>query len=324
MAGKNKLKRIKIIDECLSGGRKRSWEELQEACEAELDSVSERTIKEDIREMRSGELGFPPAPIISAAGKYFYGDKEYTIYNSLIASDETLALIRALDILTNFEYFEQTKSVKQIVDKLKKSLGIEMDSSIPVVHFEDREYPAGIAWIAKLYPICLDREPQFLSYQSFKVKEPEEFKIIPLALKEFNGRWYLIAYNIEVGEIHNYALDRIKGIRIMYLEDKPEIDFNINEYFKDIIGVTRSDNGPVVIRFSVSKQTLKYLETKPIHHSQKCIDAYERIFEIYVHENIEMYARLLSFGENVKILSPKKVRKGLTSRIQKAIGLYDS
>lgn len=95
-ANLNALIRYKTINSCLYGGR-RKWSivELIDACsEALTDSrgrnnpVSERTVRDDIRVMRSDIMGFN-APIVQERGLYFYSDPAYSIL-SISISDSGL------------------------------------------------------------------------------------------------------------------------------------------------------------------------------------------------------------------------------------------
>lgn len=96
-ANLNALIRYKTINNCLyGGGRKWSIKELISACtEALGDSrgrygqVSERTIRDDIRVMRSDILGFN-APIVQIKGLYFYSDPGYSIMSINISDSELL------------------------------------------------------------------------------------------------------------------------------------------------------------------------------------------------------------------------------------------
>ena len=104
-ANLNALIRYKTINSCLSGGRRRwSIDELRERCSEALaenrgryTTVSERTIRDDIRVMRSDILGFN-APIRQEGGLYFYSDPGYSIL-SLRITDAGLAeqILRPVD-----------------------------------------------------------------------------------------------------------------------------------------------------------------------------------------------------------------------------------
>jgi hypothetical protein len=96
-ANLNALIRYKTINSCLCGGKRRwSIDELRERCSEALaesrgkyTGVSERTIRDDLRVMRSDILGFS-APIKQEGGLYFYSDPGYSIL-SLRITDSGLA-----------------------------------------------------------------------------------------------------------------------------------------------------------------------------------------------------------------------------------------
>ncbi len=85
-ANLNALIRYKTINSALYGGNRRwSIPELTEKCSSALaeyrgryKTVSERTIRDDIRVMRSDILGYN-APISQQKGLYYYAEPEYSI-----------------------------------------------------------------------------------------------------------------------------------------------------------------------------------------------------------------------------------------------------
>jgi len=96
-ANLNALIRYKTINSCLYGG-KRKWsiQELIEACSEALGEsrgrynlISERTVRDDLRVMKSDILGFN-APIEQEKGLYFYSDPQFSIL-SLKITDVKLA-----------------------------------------------------------------------------------------------------------------------------------------------------------------------------------------------------------------------------------------
>lgn len=93
----NALIRYKQIDKELSNPYLKSTIlSLQEACSKQLAEhrgiyklVSERTIRDDIRVMRSNALGFN-APIVVKDGYYSYDDVNYSIFNAKMNQMELL------------------------------------------------------------------------------------------------------------------------------------------------------------------------------------------------------------------------------------------
>lgn len=136
-ANLNALIRYKTINSCLSGGRRRwSIDELRERCSEALAenrgryaTVSERTIRDDIRVMRSDILGFN-APIKQEGGFYFYSDPEYSIL-SLRITDEGLAE-QILELLKKMRGKVKHPEMEIIIAKLCSLTGREYEPAYTV------------------------------------------------------------------------------------------------------------------------------------------------------------------------------------------------
>jgi predicted DNA-binding transcriptional regulator YafY len=131
-ANLNALIRYKTINSCLSGGKRR-WtiDELRERCSEALAGsrgrytpVSERTIRDDIRVMRSDILEFN-APIKQEGGLYFYSDPGYSIL-SLSITDTGLAE-QMLELLMKLRDKVNHPEMEIIVAKLCRLLDREYE-----------------------------------------------------------------------------------------------------------------------------------------------------------------------------------------------------
>lgn len=129
-ANLNALIRYKQIDRCLSNPYiKSTIATLQEACSKQLAEhrgvyklVSERTIRDDIRIMRSSALGFN-APIEVSDGCYFYSDKNYSIFNAPITEKELLLEIYAS--LNEINSSEVNPGIEAIIEKIELLLSLQ-------------------------------------------------------------------------------------------------------------------------------------------------------------------------------------------------------
>ena len=116
------------------------------------------------------------------------------------------------------------------------------------------------------------------------------------------------------------ALDRIVEIEESKTKYRTIKDFDWEDYFSDMIGVSRSDNKAVEIKILiVDEAEASYISTKPLHQSQKKLKKVEGGYEtsIFVIPNIELEKLILSFGENLKIVSPVSLKEKLKDRIEK-------
>ncbi len=115
-ANLNALIRYKTIDRCLRNKHiKWSIERLRQECTEALGefrgiykSVSERTLRDDLRIMKSEILGFN-APITCRNGLYSYSNHNYSIFNTTVHEKELLSdilklLLRHNKILSGSPY----------------------------------------------------------------------------------------------------------------------------------------------------------------------------------------------------------------------------
>ena len=128
--------------------------------------------------------------------------------------------------------------------------------------------------------------------------------------------------------ITNLALDRIISIdydfNLPYLEE----DFDADDYYKDVIGVTvNSGLKARRIELWVDASNAPYVLTKPLHTSQRLIKENEDgsvIIDIYVIPNYEMERLLLGFGSCLEILRPESLRNRMKKIIKDAISRYEN
>ena len=122
-------------------------------------------------------------------------------------------------------------------------------------------------------------------------------------------------------KIQNLPLDRIVKFSYWHEEVLPTGEFNPKTYFKDIIGVTVTDNELENIVFIVRKNRAYYIETKLIHSSQHKIseDDSSIIFSISVKPNNEMWGKLMELSEDLEILEPENIKSEMNMRTKREI-----
>lgn len=126
-ANLNALIRYRTIDQCLSNPY-REWTitDLAEACASALkehrgiySGISERTIREDIRVMRSDILGFN-APIVQSGGHYSYEDRDYSIFN--VSIQEAGLLERVLEFMLEIRSEVKHPDMDKIIERISEIL----------------------------------------------------------------------------------------------------------------------------------------------------------------------------------------------------------
>jgi len=100
-----------------------------EACSKALEEsrgnytgISERTIREDIRVMRSDILGFN-APIVQKEGNYSYDEKDYSIFKVTV-KDATL-LSRILDFMMEIRSEVKHPNMELIIESITEVISLK-------------------------------------------------------------------------------------------------------------------------------------------------------------------------------------------------------
>lgn len=324
------LIRFHTIDRCLrQRGRRWTREKLAEACgEAIREETSSdasdpgvRTIATDISIMRSGKLGYE-APIVWDARRrtYYYEDPDFTISRSPLSSSDLEELRHVLVILRQFRGFRQVEGVEKIVTKLELALRRDpRQQPYPIVHLDSNWLAAGLQWLNLLYDAIAGARCLQVTYHPFIMPEPYRRILSPYLLKEYNNRWFLIAYDHQEQLIRTFALDRILEAEHYLLGNfYRHPAFHPDTYFKDIIGVSLPEEGsPIEVLLRVDAAQAPYLETKPLHQSQVLQSQEEAgtVFRFFLYPNYELESAILALGERAEVLAPAALRDRIRERI---------
>ena len=333
---KNALIRYKTIDNCLRN-RYRKWtlEDLIDACSDALsefegrdENVSRRTVQADIQMMRSDKLGYN-APIVVRQKKYYtYADPEYSITDVPLTEQDTAMMADAVGVLKQLSGFAAFAGMEDIIGRLEDHVSAVRHEKKPVIYFEKNDALTGLHYITPLYEAITAQRPVLLTYHSFKSLRENQFVFSPYVLKEFRNRWFVFGRKAGKANVMNLALDRIQSIDPAP-EDAEFISmgkFNPDTWFENMIGVTKDRSMKAqTVRFRADARTVPYIKTKPLHKSQMTVEVDEEgngIFQIEVILNYELEKDLLSFGENIEVLSPKSLRDSMKKRLCAAAAQY--
>ncbi|MRI62729.1 WYL domain-containing protein [Ornithobacterium rhinotracheale] len=305
---KNAQLRYKALDQCFSNYYKRFYlQDLIDYCSEKLSehyargmSVSRRQIYDDIDFMRS-EAGFSaPIEAFKEGRKvyYRYTDKDFSILKKPLSVSEENHLREAIEIIARLSNVQGFDWLEGLQTKLNASLG---KTNTQVISFQENEFLKGIHFLNPLYQYIVNQQVLAIKYQSFKKVEIQDLVLSPYYLKQFNNRWFLFAWNHEWEILQNLALDRILDIQpVDEVFRENTIDFA--EYFEDIVGVTNLENELVErVEIELSDYILPYIQTKPLHGSQRIKG---NLLSMEVKINFEFIALILSFGQNMRVKSP--------------------
>lgn len=302
---KNTFERFKIYDKLFRDESRPAGYYYNEIVLEMEDSISHQQFNRDIRDMIAiffnGDENVISKKQIGKEKYYTYSDKTQGI-NVNSRTFETISKLSQMEGL----------GLDDLIDDLCEKAGIRRENNA-IISYDSVKRLEGLDWLWPLYSSILNKQVIEIDFLREFEKE-ETYLIHPYHLRRYNGRWFLFGWNPDVQHIYNISFERILDLRI-----RQDIDYetpeshNIhfggdNDYYKDVIGVTRYEDRPVIrIHIKFTTKTFYYVKTKPIHPSQKVVK--ENLIYIDVSPNYELDSQILSFGNNAEIIGPPEYRE---------------
>ena len=326
---RNALLRYQIIDKCLRNrGRQWTWQNIiDEVNEGLLDDnpksngIGKTTLYEDLKNIEYNIYGLEIERIKDGKTTYLrYADPNASINNQPLSEKEARQIRDAIMVISRFKGLPQFEWIHEIVPILESKMGL-IETEKEIISFESNLDYTGAKHIPTLYNAIQNRKSLKLTYQDFKSPIAYEIEIHPQYLKQFNSRWFIMSFMDKWADKPQInALDRIVEIEESITKYRTVKDFDWEDYFSDMVGVSRSEGKPGEVKILILNEVqAAYINTKPIHQSQKKIKKVEGGYEtsITVIPNIELEKLILSFGENVKVLSPVSLKEKMKERVTK-------
>ena len=330
---KNALIRYQVLDRCFRNpGRMYFLEDLLEECNKALtdldpDSkgIQRRQLFDDIRFMES-EAGWSiPLSKIRYGRKvyYRYEDLSFSINNQPLNASEAEQIKSALRIISRFSGTPQFEWVNEMIPMLESKFGL-IERKSEIISFESNIDLKGLHFLNPLFNAIVNERVLLVKYKDFRSSESYEITFHPYYLKQYNNRWFAFGLNSDNQvPIWNLALDRIESLSEISREYK-QSETDWEEYFFDLVGVTRPEGvnlQEIVLMFT--PEVAPYVITKPVHPSQKSTNGPNGLeVKIKVIPNIELEGLILSFGEQVRVISPQDFKERIFQRLRSAGRLY--
>ena len=329
--GKNAYIRYKVLDRCFRDSRRHYYmEDLVEACNEVLynydgSSVSERTIREDIHFMQRQAGGGVPLErkMDGHRAYYMYSDRNFSIQNLPMSQSEAEMLSDTIQMLSRFKGLPNQEWLNATLVQMKSTFNIGQ-AKASYVSFSQNEDLKGLKYFTPLYEAIASQHVVSLEYHQFG--RPSYNRIIhPYQLRQYNNRWFLVGWEPAVAAkipLVVIPLDRIDDYRILDKEHFVSYQEDIDECFKDIVGVSLRFNEPCQhIVFKAYHPISSYIETKPIHHSQLVVERHEEynIFSLDLIPNYEFETIMLSYVDNCEVLEPQDLKESLVKRAKNII-----
>lgn len=295
MSRKESLIRHKIIIQKLRS-RPATFEEILDRVEQEDSEIkfSLRTFQRDIMDIQE---------IHGVEIKFDRSDKVYRI----VSDDNDAYSERMFEALDIFQALN-----------LNNTMG-------NFIQFDTRK-PKGTKHLNGILHAIQNRFQMQISYHKFWEDQSEKRIIEPYLLKEFKGRWYVVAFDLDKKALRIFGLDRILDLHISDIKFQYPQKNNIRKYFEDCFGIISPNNRkPEKIKLLFTENQGKYIKIMPLHSSQKITEIIDdkMTVELNLIPSYDFEMELLSQGEFVKVLEPKSLAENLKRRMKNMVKVYE-
>ena len=241
-------------------------------------NFSKRTLQRDIKEIRN---------VLGIDIMYSRSQKGYYIIQDDYSSD---LFLKTLEEINSFSALKLTNSLESIV-------------------YLEKRKPKRAEFLPDIVQAIQRKKKIEFHYQKFGEEKETLRKVSPIAIREHNNRWYLIAD--DKGTVKNFGLERMNKVKILSDKIDDNIEFNYDDKYKFAFGIiVPTDEKPEKIVLSVTKKQAEYLQSLPLHESQEVIETKnnEVLIGLELFLTDDFISEILAMSRTVTIIEPKKLK----------------
>lgn len=157
---KHALIRYNVLDKCLSNYyRQFSFDDLLNTCNDALmeilpnsKGISTRTLRDDLKHMRSAEGWNAPIEVYKKGNRSFYkySDSNFSIYKQPLNQAERDQLKTTIATFSRIQGLPEFNWIPELSAKLEQSMVLEKDEP-EIIGFDSNEYLKGVDYLGKLF-----------------------------------------------------------------------------------------------------------------------------------------------------------------------------
>lgn len=169
---------------------------------------------------------------------------------------------------------------------------------------------------------CTERHCLKTSYRGTKDAAPKDRQLGPHFLYYSKGGIYLVAEDLEKGEVRTYSLPRFAKAEMTSVPYESEA-LDPTDYFKGSFGVF-SANEPTAVELEFNSTVAPFVSERVWHPSQRVTHLAGGTIRMKLEVGItpEFFSWVLSFGSNALIAKPESLRKQILAEAENLKQLY--
>ena len=164
-----------------------------------------------------------------------------------------------------------------------------------------------------------------ITYYNYWHEDNRDHYLMPLCVKLFRQRWYMVGRIWPSGMDILFSLDRIRDFRLSSHTFEYPKDFSPQEYFDGCFGIIPDKKCKVEdVLLKVNAGQANFMRDLPMMENQQEIERNEEysIFKIHVRPTFDFQQELLWHREELEVLEPLWLRKEIAGVVKRIWNKY--
>lgn len=299
MSRQGTIRRYTLIIEKINSGQYPSFSEILDYLEDFGFPISKRTAERDFDAIRN-EFGIEITYNRFKEG--YFIDKENSI---------------------NMESFIRFLEIVNTANLLTDSLS-DSRQSLDYIAFDQQGSLKGIEHLSSVLKAIKEHRKMSLVHHTFHGKRAHKFKVEPYLLKEYQNRWYIVAFVLGMNEPRTFAIDRLEKVEILDETFIPTKRDELLANFNHVIGLVYSSGKVEDVELAFTQQQGNYVKSLPWHTSQTILvdNEQELRIKLRVIPNFELTQKILMCGDSVEVIHPLWLRTEIKKSLVDALKKY--
>ena len=187
------------------------------------------------------------------------------------------------------------------------------------------EIPSGREYLDPIIDAMKKNHFIHITYYNYWREDNREHYLMPLCVKLFRQRWYMVGRIWPSGKDILFSLDRMRDFRLSsHTFEYPE-DFSPQEYFDGCFGIIPDKKCKVEdVLIKVNAGQANYMRDLPMMDNQQEIERNEEYstFKIHVRPTFDFQQELLWNREELEVLEPLWLRKEIAGAVKRMWNKY--
>lgn len=189
------------------------------------------------------------------------------------------------------------------------------------------DVPSGREYLEPIIEAMKNNRVIDMTYRSYWKDHYVEHVVMPLCVKLFRQRWYLVGRSVKEGKDWTFCLDRIAAMRESGKKFEYPEDFSPKRYFDGCFGIIADKNIEIEnVVLKVAASQANYLRDLPMMGGDEQIETERNkdysIFKLRVRPTFDFEQELLWNREYLEVLEPLWLRQEMANIIENMIGNY--